>query len=722
MESQRLEREALREMRRMDREAKALKRAEASSAASSSSARPAQTEVESAIASGVLAQASLELDAADADSSELFEAQLSENADCFIGLKPCHDGHCLMVTPKPKNSEFDMRQATEADQAGFRASDAAEWKSITDLGAVEIIPPSEARKIREQTPQRILASRVVRRKKPMPGIGSFKYKSRWCVLGHADPDSGSYRTFSPMPCTEAISLFFQLALCLSLRVAFADVRSAFCQSDPLDRPQGDLYAEVCDGLELAMCSLIKLVAPVYGLEDAPLRWHETVVQFLFSLGFERSLFEQCWLIQRKGGRITAMILLEVDDFNVAATPSALAELQQALTERFEFGKWEFDAADFARRTVKFTSDKVIMTQEKYITEKLHQLKVPRGLLAEKDKLISGDLFEEYRSMLYRVSWLAQQTRPEAAGIVSILSSRMNRASIHDVCCLNKLIHHIRSTASQPLILHKFDLDKLILIAASDAGGVAGKPIVESEGLEPEDTVQGAWVILATDHMPSASQKVRTSVLSWRSARLKRRVSSTLAGEALAFNQALSEVEWLQLMIRDVLHGDVHKEDWRKSIVPFMTVLREDCQLKKRLQQCCITDAKSLFDALQKESINSRQDRRTSIEVAIILDAIESSGSVVRWSPHPKMVADVLTKDNIAKSNGALEELLRTGKLAIWDENEELRLRKNNPSFKLRSKKASQRIRTEGSCLLNLANKKFGELLSIYHFDVLDTIG
>ena len=321
-------------------------------------------------------------------------------------------------------------------------------------------------------------------------------------------------------------------------------------------------------------------------------------------------------------------------------------------------------------------------------------------------------------MLYRVSWLSHQTRPEAAGIVSLLSSRLNKATIHDLCCLNKLVHHIKGTANQPLVLHKFDLDKLVLIAASDAGGVASKPVcLEESSEELEDTVQGAWVILASDRLPSASQKTKVSILSWRSSKLKRRVSSTLAGEALSFSQALAEVEWLQLMIRDILHGDVHREDWRKSIVPFVAVLREECEPKCRLQQCHVTDAKSLFDAISKDSVGSRQDRRTAVEIAIILDALRKSRSTVRWAPHPKMIADVLTKDNIAKSNGALEEVLRTSKFSLWEEEDELLKRKENPSFKLRSKKASERTRQEGNYLLSvssLANKNLGELISLFH--------
>jgi len=91
---------------------------------------------------------------------------------------------------------------------------------------------------------------------------------------------------------------------------------------------------------------------------------------------------------------------------------------------------------------------------------------------------------------------------------------------------------------------------MILIAASDAGGVAGKPVREEDpNGELEDTVQGACVILAANKMPSASHRTKVPFLPWRSSKLKRRVSSTLAGEALAFSQAMAGVEWLQLMVR-----------------------------------------------------------------------------------------------------------------------------------------------------------------------------
>ena len=222
-----------------------------------------------------------------------------------------------------------MKSASPEEKLGFDKADMGEWEALTDLKAVEVLSPAAASKVRKDFSERIISSRMIRRKKPMPGVGSFKFKSRWCVHGHKDPDSHLLRTFAPTPTVESINLFFQVCLNENLSLAFGDIRNAFGQSDKLDRPTGDIWVEPCQGLNLPSGSWIKLIAPVYGLDDAPLRWHKTLLNFFFSLGFERSLLEPCWLIKRSHGRLLAQVLLEVDDINVGTVPAYAEELKKA---------------------------------------------------------------------------------------------------------------------------------------------------------------------------------------------------------------------------------------------------------------------------------------------------------------------------------------------------------------------------------------------------------
>ena len=73
-------------------------------------------------------------------------------------------------------------------------------------------PADEAR---AQWPDRIISSRMVRRKKPQPVEGQ-----KSMVLC----------TSSPTPSTEGLMMFLQVGLNCGMQFAFADVKNAFCQS------------------------------------------------------------------------------------------------------------------------------------------------------------------------------------------------------------------------------------------------------------------------------------------------------------------------------------------------------------------------------------------------------------------------------------------------------------------------------------------------------------
>ena len=68
-----------------------------------------------------------------------------------------------------------------------------------------------------------------------------------------------------------------------------------------------------------------------------------------------------------------------------------------------------------------------------------------------------------------------------------------------------------------------------------------------------------------------------------------------------------------------------------------------------------------------------------------------SSAQVRWVPHSRMVVDVLTKADVAHTNAALSELVRTGHLQLVDEQRELATRSAGESSKSRSRAASQRV-------------------------------
>ena len=302
---------------------------------------------------------------------------------CRPGIKLLHkkETHTFFTKPaKAKNSEFCIENATSEERKGFEASDKDERSSIIGMKAVRILSEDEASEVKKKFPHRIISSRMIRRKKPTPGVGCFKHKSRWRLHGHQqDPDTGTFKVFSPTPCTEAITLFFQACLNESLIAPFLDVKNAFCQSRRLARRNEKIYATPCERTGLDPSQLLEILVPVYGLDDAPLRWHQTLLEFFQELGFERTLLDPCWLVKRDAQRrIVGQALIEVDDLNFGLKESYVPELRKALEKRFTFGKWEEGEADFAVRHVKVEPTKVVMHQEKYILEKIQPIPLPRG--------------------------------------------------------------------------------------------------------------------------------------------------------------------------------------------------------------------------------------------------------------------------------------------------------------------------------------------------------
>ena len=127
------------------------------------------------------------------------------------------------------SDEVYPKHLSPDERVAFEIADAAEWKAIVDSGSVKVLDSEVANAIRKNQPDRVINSRMVRRLKPQEA------KSRWCVLGHQDPDAADMFTYAPTPQTESIMIFlFLLQLC-SLTLSIADLKNAFCQSDSLDR-------------------------------------------------------------------------------------------------------------------------------------------------------------------------------------------------------------------------------------------------------------------------------------------------------------------------------------------------------------------------------------------------------------------------------------------------------------------------------------------------------
>ena len=117
----------------------------------------------------------------------------------------------------------------------------------------------------------------------------------------------------------------------------------------------------------------------------------------------------------------------------------------------------------------------------------------------------------------------------------------------------------------------------------------------------------------------------------------------MAAETLALSGATAEAQWLQVPWRDTVFSDVPRPEWYRAQSHFSVVLSSQCQLSEAAQGLAVVDAKSVFDALSKNSAGSRAGRRNAVELAVLRGSLSAVGPRFRWVPLWRMPADPLAK-------------------------------------------------------------------------------
>eukprot|EP00971_Amphidinium_carterae_P332381 6466521-Amphidinium_carterae.1 len=210
------------------------------------------------------------------------------------------------------------------------------------------------------------------------------------------------------------------------------------------------------------------------------------------------------------------------------------------------------------------------------------------------------------------------------------------------------------------------------LAFSDAGGMLSKEAgaLDAQG-EVVEATQGAWILFSCNGRPQPNSTHNVSPLMWKSTKLRRKVPSTFAGETLALSDAIGALEWLQAFWVDLTTNGISRRNWRESLSRFTLPVDRASQLGQRAGHSLVTDAKALFDALQKEASGSKQDRRAAVDLSIIQESMVRTGAEIRWVPHGRMLADPLTKIKMYSASPALDETIESGRYQFITEELEL---------------------------------------------------
>ena len=561
---------------------------------------------------------------------------------------------------KDKNG-VNERALGPHDRALFKEAKVKELKSFFDHGVWTFQHKNDA----DET--RTLTARMILKWSKNPD-GSPRAKARLIVRGYNDPDALAGQIVTSSPTTTRLSRSYILSLAANMGWSTwtADVSTAFLQGRPQSRKLWvKLPTECLQLLGADEDTRMLLLKPCYGQIDAPRGWFLEAVDRLLRAGLRQHPLDPCCFlafetdspnydaqdpvhqtVQSLGDeRLVGMIIMHVDDMlgSGCLDSPRYQEVVRTLKDTFSFREWKQDLDKLEYCGCELTKTKEggrRLHQEAYMG-KVSPITFNKGRALT--EALNEREITQVRGLLGSVQWPAVQTSPHLQCSTSMLSSQVNKATVHTLHECNRLLKFCKENKDIGLIYnHIGEPQQVQMITFFDAGF----------GSRPDGNSQGGYVIMLVNKaLLTSSEEGQYHILDWRSFRTPRVARSSLGAEAQAGGQAADATEFTCRFWEHLLH----------PALPLQDLLKVKSQLTPQL----ITDAKALYDSYHREGISSSViDKRISLELRVMKERMQDIGGSLRWVSSERQLGDGFTKES---ARALLAARLRHGRIKLtWD--------------------------------------------------------
>ena len=101
-------------------------------------------------------------------------------------------------------------------------------------------------------------------------------------------------------------------------------------------------------------------------------------------------------------------------------------------------------------------DRIVIDQEKYILENIRAVDLPKGRKGDKDVEATPGERQAFTTLVYQLSWVGKESRPEVSGVASLLSSYVHHPTIAHIMEANRAAQLLRTSAGQQLTIWSLD--------------------------------------------------------------------------------------------------------------------------------------------------------------------------------------------------------------------------------------------------------------------------
>ena len=287
-------------------------------------------------------------------------------------------------------------------------------------------------------------------------------KTRLVARSFQDVDAEIVRTDSPTCLKEGLRIVLATIASNRWTCTSMDVKTAFLQGRNLERP---VYLTPLPEACAPEGCLWKLTKCVYGLCDASRSWYLTIKEVLLNLGAEVSKYDQAVFSWYHEGKLHDVISTHVDYFCWAGTKLFLVNVIDQIKKQFVIKSEEVSDFKYVGLNVKQNDRKIRISQDEYV-KNLRTLPVD-NMRSVEEKISEVEL-TNVRKLIGQLNWMATQTRPDLSYDVNELSSCLADKKLKNIKCVNKAVKKAKKEKSQLVIPDLGNLNKLQILAFSDA--------------------------------------------------------------------------------------------------------------------------------------------------------------------------------------------------------------------------------------------------------------
>ena len=418
------------------------------------------------------------------------------------------------------------------------------------------------------------------------------------------------RSDSPTVKKSSVRLLLFLAAQYGWHIETRDVTAAFLQADDLERQifvQPPVESEDRNKL---WC----LIKPMYGLDEASHRWFITISRFLINeLKCDQTLDDPCMFVYKVNNRLRGAVVIHVDDLAEGGYADFKKNVIKPLISRFKFGAHKQDDFKLLGLDIQQKDGEIYMSQNDYIDAKIDFLpiQVPRSNL-------DAELNQEEKKILWgmigKCRWVCDQTRPDIAYRELELSIRQRKATFKDVKTANQIITQLKINPYW-IKFSKIPGSKWFVTVFVDAS-LKGLP----------DSIESAFgfiIMISAGYKPGERRKA--CVVTWKSGKVNRVVTSTYEAEAIALTQATEEAIAI-----------------KRQVMALTDIPSDFIQIEVF---CDNHDVVSSVHST-KDTCRSTRVRADVGRMKQIVDKKEIGA--LHWIPTEKQLADVFTKGTVSK--------------------------------------------------------------------------